>query len=200
VQTHFPHLTPVLETYYLTCLLHDLGTTGEHMHGTHMSFEYYGSFKAMKFLLDIGVSKDQAEAVSEAIIRHADLGETGTLTTLGMLIQLSTVFGKSLASFSLVILKRYLHCREVRGPWMTSTTCIASIMEPVPHHWATSSALSEQQNRPRKYRVDFGGGLHEVGHEAKTEENNYPNRATSSPICPRKARPDTNAARDSYAL
>jgi cyanamide hydratase len=110
VQTHFPHLTPVLETYYLTCLLHDLGTTGEHMHRTHMSFEYYGSFKAMKFLLDSGASKDQAEAVSEAIIRHADLGEIGTLTTLGMLIQLSTVFGKSPASFSLVILEQYLHC------------------------------------------------------------------------------------------
>jgi cyanamide hydratase family protein with HD domain len=99
-----------------------------------MSFEYYGSFKAMKFLLDSGASKDQAEAVSEAIIRHADLGETGTLTTLGMLIQLSTVFGKSSASFSLVILEQYLQCREMCGPWMTTTTCIASIMEPVPNH------------------------------------------------------------------
>lgn len=59
-----------------------------------MSFEYYGAFKALNFLRDNGASTDQAEAVSEAIIRHADLGETGTLTTLGMLIQLSTVFGK----------------------------------------------------------------------------------------------------------
>lgn len=59
-----------------------------------MSFEYYGAFKALNFLRDNGASTDQAEAVSEAIIRHADLGETGTLTSLGMLIQLSTVFGK----------------------------------------------------------------------------------------------------------
>jgi cyanamide hydratase len=65
------------------------------MHGTHMSFEYYSAFKALNFLLENGASKDQAEAVSEAIIRHADLGETGTLTSLGMLIQLSTVFGES---------------------------------------------------------------------------------------------------------
>jgi cyanamide hydratase len=65
------------------------------MHGTHMSFEYYGAFKALNFLRDNGAPTDQAEAVSEAIIRHADLGETGTLTSLGMLIQLSTVFGKS---------------------------------------------------------------------------------------------------------
>lgn len=94
MQTHFPHLSPLLETYYLTCLLHDLGTTAENLHGTHMSFEYYGAFKALNFLRDSGASIDQAEAVSEAIIRHADLGETGTLTSLGMLIQLSTVFGK----------------------------------------------------------------------------------------------------------
>ncbi|KAF2829174.1 cyanamide hydratase [Ophiobolus disseminans] len=93
VQAHFPHLSPLLETYYLTCLLHDLGTTVENTHGTHMSFEYYGAFKALNFLRDNGASLDQAEAVSEAIIRHADLGETGTLTSLGMLIQLSTVFG-----------------------------------------------------------------------------------------------------------
>jgi cyanamide hydratase len=65
-----------------------------------MSFEYYGAFKALNFLRENGASRDQAEAVSEAIIRHADLGETGTLTSLGMLIQLSTVFGKStLCSF-----------------------------------------------------------------------------------------------------
>jgi hypothetical protein len=60
-----------------------------------MSFEYHGAFKAMDFLRDNGAPTDQIEAVSEAIIRHADLGETGTLTSLGMLIQLSTVFGKS---------------------------------------------------------------------------------------------------------
>lgn len=59
-----------------------------------MSFEYYGAFKALNFLRDNGAPQDQAEAVSEAIIRHADLGKTGTLTSLGLLIQLSTVFGK----------------------------------------------------------------------------------------------------------
>jgi cyanamide hydratase family protein with HD domain len=73
------------------------------MHGTHMSFEYYGAFQALNFLRDNGASKDQAEAVSEAIIRHADLGETGTLTSLGMMIQLSTVFGKLLfLSYSMI--------------------------------------------------------------------------------------------------
>jgi hypothetical protein len=81
------------------------------MHGTHMSFEYYGAFKALNFLLENGATRDQAEAVSEAVIRHADLGETGTLTSLGMLIQLSTVFGKSTLIFVCYLL---LHCLELR--------------------------------------------------------------------------------------
>lgn len=109
VHTHFPHLKPLLETYYLTCLLHDLDTTAENLHGTRMSFEFYGSVKAMNFLRENGASKDQAEAVGEAIIRHADLGETGTLTSLGMLIQLSTVFGELLFSS---VMKLALHCQD----------------------------------------------------------------------------------------
>jgi hypothetical protein len=76
-----------------------------------MSFEYYGAFKALNFLLENGATRDQAEAVSEAVIRHADLGETGTLTSLGMLIQLSTVFGKSTLIFVCYLL---LHCLELR--------------------------------------------------------------------------------------
>lgn len=123
VQTHFPDLKPLLETYYLTCLLHDLGTITEHMHGTHMSFEYYGAFKALNFLRDSGASKDQAEAVSEAIIRHADLGETGTLTSLGMLIQLSTVFGKFPSTFLLRCDNICLPCPEMRGHHMMHHVC-----------------------------------------------------------------------------
>lgn len=69
-----------------------------------MSFEYYGAFKAIGFLRDNGASKDQAEAVGEAIIRHADLGETGMLTSLGMLIQLSTVFGMLCYFSSLLVI------------------------------------------------------------------------------------------------
>lgn len=90
------------------------------MHGTHMSFEYYGAFKALNFLRDSGALKDQAEAVSEAIIRHADLGETGTLSSLGMMIQLSTVFGKFLLSFLQQASSYWiLHCLELPGRRVT---------------------------------------------------------------------------------
>lgn len=64
------------------------------MEGTHLSFEYWGAMKARTFLNEHGANSDQADAVCEAIIRHAELGETGMITSLGLLIQLTTSFGK----------------------------------------------------------------------------------------------------------
>lgn len=61
------------------------------MSGTKMSFEFYGGFLAHGLLVKDDVTT--AEAVTEAIIRHQDLGTVGTITTLGLLIQLATVFG-----------------------------------------------------------------------------------------------------------
>jgi cyanamide hydratase family protein with HD domain len=99
VKDLFPEWTSFLETYFLTCLLHDIGTTDTNLRGTRMSFEYYGAFVALDFLKnEAGAPKDQAESVSEAIVRHADLGETGNLTSLGQLIQLSTIFGELVVS------------------------------------------------------------------------------------------------------
>lgn len=40
----------------------------------------------------LGGPQSQAEAVAEAIFRHQDLGETGTITFLGQLIQLATIY------------------------------------------------------------------------------------------------------------
>jgi len=92
---HFPELLSqpsFLETYYLTCLLHDIGTSKENLSGTKMSFDFYGGIVAMNVLREFGAEKDLAEAVCEAIIRHQDLGETGTITSVGALIQVATVF------------------------------------------------------------------------------------------------------------
>lgn len=57
-----------------------------------MSFEFYGGFKAMNLLLELGASKDQAEAVAETIIRHQDLGTVGNITFMGQVIQLATIY------------------------------------------------------------------------------------------------------------
>lgn len=80
------------ETYFLTCLLHDIGTTDKNLHETLMSFEFYGGFIALNLLESLSAPKEQAENVAEGIIRHQDLGDEGTITRIGALIQLATIF------------------------------------------------------------------------------------------------------------
>ncbi|KUJ20266.1 cyanamide hydratase [Mollisia scopiformis] len=80
------------ETYFMTCLLHDIGTTDKNIHATLMSFEFYGGLIVLDLLKKLDAPVPQAENVAEAVIRHQDLGETGTLTRIGALIQLATIF------------------------------------------------------------------------------------------------------------
>jgi cyanamide hydratase len=80
------------ETYFLTCLLHDIGTTDKNITATLMSFEFYGGLIVLDLLKSLKAPTPQSESVSEAVIRHQDLGETGTLTRIGGLIQLATIF------------------------------------------------------------------------------------------------------------
>lgn len=86
------------ETYFLSCLLHDIGTTEENLRKTRLSFEWYGGFLALDILQngdgdDAVAPREQAESVAEAIIRHQDLCEVGKITAVGQLIQLATIFG-----------------------------------------------------------------------------------------------------------
>ncbi|ORY16794.1 putative urea hydro-lyase/cyanamide hydratase [Clohesyomyces aquaticus] len=92
VKFHLPEMEPLLETYFLTCMLHDIGTTQTNLNATRMSFEFYGGFLALNLLQKFGAPKSQAESVCEAIIRHQDLGDTGRISSVGQLIQLATVF------------------------------------------------------------------------------------------------------------
>jgi cyanamide hydratase len=88
-------LTPsFIETYFFTCLLHDIGTTDTNIAATLMSFEFYGGMLALDLLGKEGAPKAQAESVAEAVMRHQDLGDTGTLSSIGALIQLATIFGE----------------------------------------------------------------------------------------------------------
>jgi cyanamide hydratase len=114
---HFPELLAqpqFLETYYVTCLLHDIGTSEENLDGTKMSFDFYGAIVALETLREFGAEKDMAEAVCEAIIRHQDLGETGTITSLGGIIQLATVFGKPIVFFISLFFLSFLFLKIVK--------------------------------------------------------------------------------------
>jgi len=99
VSQHFPEwISPAsvkddfFETWALTCLYHDIATTDEHRGDTHMSFEWHGGFMALQELQGFGAPRAQAESVCEAIIRHQDPGETGTISRMGQLVQIATEF------------------------------------------------------------------------------------------------------------
>ncbi|KAK4542354.1 hypothetical protein LTR36_006810 [Oleoguttula mirabilis] len=97
VTQHFPSWIAsasedFFETWALTCLFHDIGTTPENRSDTHMSFEFQGGFMALQQLQAFDAPKAQAESVCEAIIRHQDPGETGTISRMGQLVQIATEF------------------------------------------------------------------------------------------------------------
>ncbi len=100
LQQQFPSFAATLSpsTLALTCLLHDIGTTHGHLRATQLSFEFFGGIHSLNLLQDPTAptgsiaSQSQAEAVCEAIIRHQDLGPVGSITFLGQLIQLATIY------------------------------------------------------------------------------------------------------------
>jgi cyanamide hydratase len=69
---------------------------------TKLSFEFYGGLLALNVLQEISnsrapeatASRDLAESVAEAIIRHQDFRDKGQITAVGQLLQLATVLGK----------------------------------------------------------------------------------------------------------
>ncbi|KAK2053211.1 cyanamide hydratase family HD domain-containing protein [Colletotrichum caudatum] len=79
---------PLSSTWALACLLHDIGTADENLTATRMSFDIYGGFKALLALRDHGATPHQAEAIA----RHQETGVDGTITFLGQLIQLATLY------------------------------------------------------------------------------------------------------------
>jgi cyanamide hydratase len=114
-----------VETYLLTSLLHDIGTTEDNLQATHLSFDFYGGYLALNQLQKYGAPKEQAESVAEATIRDQDIGDVGTITTVGQLIQLSTLFD------------------NVGGnPTLISRETIESVVAAYPRgHWSSCFAI-----------------------------------------------------------
>jgi cyanamide hydratase len=80
---------PLLETYFCTAMLHDLGTTDENMAASKLSYEFYAGYMALDLLKD--QPRDQAESVAEAIIRHQDVQDKGLVSLMTQMIQLGTL-------------------------------------------------------------------------------------------------------------
>ncbi|KAF9367687.1 hypothetical protein CPB97_005417 [Podila verticillata] len=92
---HFPQLLAswpdFAETFYLTCMLHDIGTAEAFQHTTKMSFDFKGAFLASSWLSDASAPQDLVDAVAETIIRHQDVGTTGSITLLGGITIVATL-------------------------------------------------------------------------------------------------------------
>ncbi|OQO05112.1 hypothetical protein B0A48_08132 [Cryoendolithus antarcticus] len=89
--SHFPSWTNTPETLLLVCLLHDLGTTPANLPSTHLSFEFHGAFLSLNLLMSLSSHTAQAESIAETIIRHQDLGETGSMTELTAAVHFGTL-------------------------------------------------------------------------------------------------------------
>ncbi|KAF2446493.1 putative urea hydro-lyase/cyanamide hydratase [Karstenula rhodostoma CBS 690.94] len=141
-QKHLPSFLPSLETYYLTSLLHDIGTTQENLHATLLSFEFYGGYLALDVLKEYGASREQAESVAEAIIRHQDLGVVGTITIVGQLIQLATLFDNAGKNPTLIS-KHTIESVVAAYPRKQWSGCFAQTIEEelTLKPWAHSSAI-----------------------------------------------------------
>lgn len=93
--------SPLEETWYLTAMLHDIGTADEFLRSTKLSFEFWGGYHALELLQkpqltgsasSEGVApREQAESVAEAIIRHQDVQEKGKVSLITRLIHLGTL-------------------------------------------------------------------------------------------------------------
>lgn len=85
------------ESWYITAMLHDIGTTPEHMTSTKLSYEFWAGYHALNILQDAtgeGVAvacREQAESIAEAIIRHQDVQDKGSISLLTRLIHMGTL-------------------------------------------------------------------------------------------------------------
>ncbi|CAI5756740.1 unnamed protein product [Candida verbasci] len=92
IHDQFPDWKLDHEVIFVTSLLHDIGTTDHNLKATKMSFEFYGGIISRDLILkQTDCNQEFADAVTEAIIRHQDLGESGYITTLGLILQISTI-------------------------------------------------------------------------------------------------------------
>lgn len=99
----------------------------------------------MEVLKVLGGSTDQAEAIAEAIIRHQDIGVDGTITFLGQLIQLATLYD----NFGVKV-SRILVAGSMRPLATASTT----------HSLVTVGVLGSRAQSARRCPTSLGATLH----------------------------------------
>lgn len=119
--------SPLEETWFMTAMLHDIGTTDANIVSTKLSYEFFAGVLALDLLQNPTAHsssdsegkapREQAESVAEAIIRHQDVQDKGNVSLVTQLIQLGTLLDNVGA--------------EVPAKWVTRAT-IQSVNEKWP--------------------------------------------------------------------
>lgn len=122
-------------TYFVSALLHDIGTTEAHIGATHLSFEYYGGIYARELILkngrqhgvDDAYTGGMADSVCETIIRHQDVGKRGFVSANTQLIQIATLFDNMGGHQQLVSNATFnaIYSAYPRGPW---SSCFSAVI------------------------------------------------------------------------
>lgn len=135
----------LIETYFLSCMFHDIGTTDKNIHATLLSFEFYGGMLSLDFLNSLGAPKEQAENVAETVIRHQDIGDVGTQTRVGALIQLATIFD-NMGGQPQLVSKATIESVTGAYPRKKWSSCFAATIrrENGLKPWAHTTALGER--------------------------------------------------------
>ncbi|ODQ74440.1 hypothetical protein LIPSTDRAFT_50907 [Lipomyces starkeyi NRRL Y-11557] len=147
----------ILETYALACLLHDIATADEFLYATRMSFDFYGAFLAREFLLNRSAPQDEADAVAEAILRHQDVEVNGTITFIGLIIQLTTSLDNA-GSFLTLISPETIDSVVKLYPRLDWTSCFSKFVatEISVKPWCHSTAVTDfvKVVKENKYFID----------------------------------------------
>lgn len=110
-----------------------------------MSFEFYGGLLTLELLKQEGAPTAQAENVAEAVIRHQDIGQEGTITRIGAVLQLATIFDNMGGHPELVAQETIEHVVKAfpRNAW---SRCFAATVrrENGLKPWAHTTALGER--------------------------------------------------------
>ncbi|KAJ3052088.1 hypothetical protein HK097_006914, partial [Rhizophlyctis rosea] len=128
LQTHFRSILDDPTVFYITSLLHDIGTTDENLKKTKMSFELYGGILSLEEVVKAGGGREMAESVCESVVRHQDLGVRGFVSANTALVQMATIMdntGKNTFLIHPTTLQE-IHTLHPRTEW---SSCFIKVLQ-----------------------------------------------------------------------
>lgn len=143
IKDQFPQWEIDHEVLLVTALLHDIATTDKNIAGTKLSFEFYGGWIARELILkETAGDTDYADAVSEAIIRHQELSTSGSISALGLILQIATTLDNVGANTNLIH-QETIYAINAAIPRENWASCFSNVLfkEVAEKPWSHSTTL-----------------------------------------------------------